>query len=50
MYLRTPGQCHCEEPHAGDEAISFPDKDCFAEFILILVEGLAMTTLVLHSQ
>jgi len=28
---------------SGDEAISFSDKDCFAEFILSVVEGLAMT-------
>jgi hypothetical protein len=27
----------------SDEAISFSGKDCFAEFILSAVEGLAMT-------
>ena len=28
---------------SGDEAITFSGKDCFAEFILSVVEGLAMT-------
>ena len=40
MCLRTLGQCHCEEPYAGDEAIFVRKRDCFAEFILSAVEGL----------
>jgi len=41
-YLQT-GRVVSLRRAAGDEAISFLDKDCFAEFILSVVEGLAMT-------
>ena len=41
--------CHCEESQTAKRSL-FSDTDCFAEFILSLVEGLAMTTWLSDSE